>query len=144
MTSQPEEFVRMRPPPRNVLCRWLNICSYFISLLMMAEIGPRGGRKSWQPLLKRASLSAPRPAASPPRAPGFAPHLPGHQLRSDVQPCAGWGGSYAAANPSQKNGFMHPHTRPFPWDTRDRNIHAMCNELRGVEEGGGNLQGGAR
>lgn len=38
--------------PRNVLCHRLNICSYFISLLMMSWIGPRGDRKSWQPLLK--------------------------------------------------------------------------------------------
>lgn len=35
-----QEFVRMLP--RNLLCHQLNICSYFISLLMRPLIGLRG------------------------------------------------------------------------------------------------------
>jgi len=31
---------------------------------------------------------------------------------------------------------MQLHIHPFPRDTRDRNIHAMYKELRGVEEVG--------
>lgn len=144
MTFQTKEFVRM--PPRYMLCRWLNICSYFISLLMMSQIGPRGDRKSWQPLLKRASLSAPRPAASSPRAVGFVspPHLPGHQPRSDAQPRAGQLRQLRRCKLLTKKRGSRNRTPVPSHGTPGIEISTPCTVSYVVRRKRGELQGGAR